>query len=392
MPPRGHGSTPKFTPDVPRELQHYFKELELLFGPAQVVDDTEKKKHACQYIDIDTMDLWEAIPEFNITKTFTKFKSAIFKLYPSSEFECKWTIADMDKLLGEQLWMGILDISDLGNYTITQFLLTMNCISEAEQSQGFTRGFQSDLWHWISCRLEIKLPNYDPDDFYPLFEINEAAKHVLYGTSQNNFSQPSVILITPPTQPASLYVKVEDLSTLFKQMAQSFLKVLTLQKSMTNHASSNTNTQVMISLDSLSCTFCGQSSHCIAHCLICADYITNEKCKRNLEGKIILPNRQYTLCSIPGQFIKDCINKWHKCNPVRSTSSSLMYEINPVTTLSQTSVVTNMVLSLSTNAFTADQHIATLEQEIFNLRNTKRTFDGVEILKPTCAVKPNPTE
>jgi hypothetical protein len=47
MPPRGHGSAPKFTPDVPRELQRYFKELELLFGPAQIVDNTEKKKHAC---------------------------------------------------------------------------------------------------------------------------------------------------------------------------------------------------------------------------------------------------------------------------------------------------------------------------------------------------------
>jgi hypothetical protein len=33
-----------------------------------------------------------------------------------------------------------------------------------------------------------------------------------------------------------------------------------------------------------------------------------------------------------------------------------------------------------------------LEQEIFNLRNAKRTFDGVEILKPVCANKPNPTE
>jgi hypothetical protein len=47
--------------------------------------------------------LWEAIPEFNVTKTFDKFKSAIFKLYPSSESECKWTIADIDKLVGEQL-------------------------------------------------------------------------------------------------------------------------------------------------------------------------------------------------------------------------------------------------------------------------------------------------
>jgi hypothetical protein len=46
----------------------------------------------------------------------------------------------------------------------------------------------------------------------------------------------------------------------------------------------------------------------------------------------------------------------------------------------------------STNVFTADQRIAALEQEIFNLRNTKRTFDGVEILKPACANKPVPTE
>jgi hypothetical protein len=131
MPPRGHGSAPKFTPDVPRELQRYFKELELLFGPAQVVDDMEKKKHTCRYVDIDMADLWEAIPEFDVTKTFDEFKSTIFKLYPGSESECKWTIADMDKLVGEQLRMGILDVSDLGNYyrvfyTIAQFLLTKN--------------------------------------------------------------------------------------------------------------------------------------------------------------------------------------------------------------------------------------------------------------------------
>jgi hypothetical protein len=116
MPPRGHGSAPKFTPDIPRELQCYFKKLELLFAPAQVVDDTKKKKHTCQYVDIDTADLWEAIPEFDGTKTFDEFKSTIFKLYLSSESERKWTIADIDKLVGEQLQMGILDVSDLGNY------------------------------------------------------------------------------------------------------------------------------------------------------------------------------------------------------------------------------------------------------------------------------------
>jgi hypothetical protein len=69
-----------------------------------------------------------------------------------------------------------------------------------------------------------------------------------------------------------------------------------------------------------------------------------------------------------------------------------MYEINPVATSSQTSVSTNMVSTSSTNVFTADQCIAALEQEIFNLRNAKRTFDGVEILKPARANKPTPTE
>jgi hypothetical protein len=61
-----------------------------------------------------------------------------------------------------------------------------------------------------------------------------------------------------------------------------------------------------------------------------------------------------------------------------------MYEINPAATSSQTSVATNMVLTSLTNVFTADQRIATLEQEIFNLRNAKCTFDGVEILTCVC--------
>jgi hypothetical protein len=69
-----------------------------------------------------------------------------------------------------------------------------------------------------------------------------------------------------------------------------------------------------------------------------------------------------------------------------------MYEINPGATSSQTSIATNMVSTWSTNVFTTDQHIAVLEQDIFNLRNAKCTFDGVEILKPACTNKPNSTE
>jgi hypothetical protein len=103
----------------------------MLFGPAQIVNNMEKKKHAYQYVNIDTADLWESIPEFDIAQTFKEFKLAIHKLYPRSKSKCKWTIVDMDKLVGEQLQMGILDINDLGNYyqmfySISKFLLNKN--------------------------------------------------------------------------------------------------------------------------------------------------------------------------------------------------------------------------------------------------------------------------
>jgi hypothetical protein len=88
----------------------------MLLGPAHINNSMEKKKHACRYVNIDTADLWESIPEFDVAQNFEEFKLAVHKLYPGSESECKWTIADMDKLVEEQLWMQILDVNDLENY------------------------------------------------------------------------------------------------------------------------------------------------------------------------------------------------------------------------------------------------------------------------------------
>jgi hypothetical protein len=109
------------------------------------------KTHTCRYVDINTTKLWESLPEFAVGTSYNAFKTAIHKLYPGSENDCKWLIADMDKLVGEQLWIGIFNASDLGMYycsfyNITQFLHMKNCISEAQQSRAFVCGFQSGLW------------------------------------------------------------------------------------------------------------------------------------------------------------------------------------------------------------------------------------------------------
>jgi hypothetical protein len=64
MPARGDRSAPQFDPQQPRELRRYFSDLDFAFGRATITSSTEKKKHACRYVDVDTADLWESITQF----------------------------------------------------------------------------------------------------------------------------------------------------------------------------------------------------------------------------------------------------------------------------------------------------------------------------------------
>jgi hypothetical protein len=105
---------------------------------------------------------------------------AVHTLYPGSDEERKWSIADMDKLIGERSRIDIISLSNLGEYyrqflTITTYLRSKNCLSEAEQSHAFVQGLPPTLWSVISQRLQLKLPDHFPDDPYPLKSIHEAA-------------------------------------------------------------------------------------------------------------------------------------------------------------------------------------------------------------------------
>jgi len=81
---------------------------------------------------------------------YDEFIKAVHTLYPGSEEERKWSVTDMDKLVGERLRLGVLSLGDLGDYyhqfyTITSFLWSKHRLSEAEQSRAFVRGFQPYL-------------------------------------------------------------------------------------------------------------------------------------------------------------------------------------------------------------------------------------------------------
>jgi hypothetical protein len=116
MPPCGHATALKFNSNQPRELRRYFSKLDLLFTACGITDDEIQKKHACQYINIDTSELWESIPEYAATIPYARFRIAVHVLYPGSEEEPKRPITDMDKIVGEQLHVGIYNTNELGSY------------------------------------------------------------------------------------------------------------------------------------------------------------------------------------------------------------------------------------------------------------------------------------
>ena len=88
--------------ELPHQLRRYFADLNFHFMQSHIMDDQEHKGHCCRYVDVDTAELSELIFEFsNCNKLFADFTQVIYKLYPGSGEECRWLVADLEKLVEE---------------------------------------------------------------------------------------------------------------------------------------------------------------------------------------------------------------------------------------------------------------------------------------------------
>ena len=88
LPACGEDSALHFTANNPRELHCFFAELHFHFHRSQISDDAEKKYHVLCYIDYESADLWEVLPEFSDpNQTFDKFAAAVYSLYPECDEE-----------------------------------------------------------------------------------------------------------------------------------------------------------------------------------------------------------------------------------------------------------------------------------------------------------------
>ena len=156
MPACGEHRAPQFNPAKPHELHCFFNNLNFQFAQLQVVDEEEMQGHALQFVDCNPMELWGILLEFtDMTTLYQMFVNAVYQLYPGSNSERHWLIADMGKLVGETARTGISSLTDLGRYyrdfiTITTFLIVKNHLTAPEQSCAFAHGFLLELWSQVS--------------------------------------------------------------------------------------------------------------------------------------------------------------------------------------------------------------------------------------------------
>jgi hypothetical protein len=231
---RGNRLAPRFDPQQPCELHRYFADLDFAFSRAGIADCTEQKRHACHYVDIDTADLWESISQFlDVAAGYDAFIKAVHTLYPGLEEEHKWSVMDMDKLVGEWSHLGIISLANLGDYfrqfyTITTFLKGKSRLPKAEESRAFVRGFQPDLWARISQRLQLKLLDHFPNNPYTLDEIHKAAHFVLHSTPANILTLSTLSALVANSAPPHMgnEVKTEDLAAILERITETFVKAL----------------------------------------------------------------------------------------------------------------------------------------------------------------------
>ena len=373
MPSRGERAAPTFDKAKPRKLPRFFQELEYLFARANITSDSEKKDHVLRYVEFEIEQIWKTFPEYkNGIKTYSDFKDAILVHYPDASGDYVYSLHDMDLLIGERQRLGIATSQDLSDYhlqfiAITAWLIDKKQLGTLEQERAYLRAFQAPLLNAIMTRLQVIKLNHHPNIPHAVKEVYEAARFILQSTStstQGYFAPlPNAYAPLAPIASPEPAIKTESLGSILSEFTKTILEAINHQQNHQHnhsghrHASSSNGPMV-------NCNFC-DGPHYVRNCPDVLEYIKQGRCKRNIEGKIVLPTGAFVPREIPGTLLRDRIDEWHKRNPNQLAAASLINTID-ARIINQCPSTTLQTYQLSTQ-----DRIATLEAELFNLRTRK---------------------
>ena len=377
MPARGERAAPLFDKSRPREITRFFNDLEILFGRAQIASEADKKKYVVYYTDFETEQIWKSFTEFtNALSTYQNFKDAILEYYPDASGDYVYSIRDVDTLIGERQRLGINSTGDLTDFhlhflAITTWLINKGQFSDLEQKRSYLRAFQPSLLAAINSRLQTQFPTQHPNVPNKIKEVFDAANYILQSSSASQQyiasapAIPPITILQRPTIPIAApatptpTVKTENLGALFSEFTKTIVEAM--NKNL--RGPSNNPQQASSSYSQKTCIMCGLL-HLINQCGIVEEYITAGKCKRNHEGRVVLPSGSFVPRDIlPDALLMERINEYHRRFPNQLAAATLIHTIARETVSRSADAIVQPVYQLSTN-----DRIATLEAELFNLK------------------------
>ena len=196
---------------------------------------------------------------------------------------------------------------------ITNWLIGKNCLGPLEQQWAYICGFQPSLLTSITNRLQLKFPDQHANDPYQITDVCNAAHFILQNSEASEgphtpFSishTPAIITAassstSPPT--SDVPIKAEQFGLLISQIAKTINQL---------EAMSKQGPAAGTGLCTKMCHFCG-GAHFVRECGKVEEYIMAGKCKRNTEGKVVLPLGIFVTSDIPPGLLKDRIDEWHR--------------------------------------------------------------------------------
>ena len=384
MPLRNERIAPVFDSSKPRELSRFFEDLEVLMVRADITDHQEKKKQVLRYVDFDTEQIWKTFIEYSDnTKTYEQFKDSILIHYPDASGDFIYSLRDMDQLIGERQRIGITTTQDLSAYhlqfiAITTWLISKGQLGDLEQQRAYVRAFQPPFLSAIMTRLQYKDHDHHPNVPYKIKIVYEAARFILQGMSHisQNYSQSSQTSSTnSQPSPSDPYIKTESLGSILSEFTKSIVEALHNSNARNSprapHSHSHTHDG---NHNPVECNYCGED-HYIRDCPHVLADTTAGLCRRNIEGKVILPTGAYVPRDIQGKRLRDRIKEWHRRNPNQLAAATLIHTIDKrFLNIPQNNTAIIPLPPQNTYQLSTTDRIATLEAELFNLRARKTAF------------------
>ncbi|KZT19012.1 hypothetical protein NEOLEDRAFT_1183764 [Neolentinus lepideus HHB14362 ss-1] len=270
LPSRHDKAAPVFNPENPRSLLHYLEDLEDLFKvhPTLIMNEADKKRTAIKYVPMHEEEMWKGLLEYeDAAKIYEEFVTALKTLYPAVRKDQRYSVGDMDRLVGERVRIGIHNLADLSTFyhellLITHFLHHRDLISEHEQNCAFQHAFSQDLWTKVYTCLQIKNPEQAADTPYSIAAVFKAASFFLAG-------MPATTITEAKAETPEGKVKVEEYTSLIdiitKAVSQSLAPMLAAMVQGSTMAANSAPARAMPTVP-YQCYYCGANDHSIRRC------------------------------------------------------------------------------------------------------------------------------